>query len=100
MGGRRRWWSGGWCGAALFALWGASDAEAQTGPVFPPSVVITNYDRVLVGEQESLEAGAFVARVQDTTAGWYNPAGMALVDRTAIGASGSGFGRVTARRAR
>jgi long-subunit fatty acid transport protein len=81
----------GWSGAILVALLGAVNASAQTSPVFPPSVVITNYDRVLVGEQESLEAGAFVARVQDTTAGWYNPAGMALVERTAIGASGSGF---------
>lgn len=73
------------------ALLGSVEASAQSGPVFPPSVVITNYNRVLVGEQESLEAGAYVARVNDTTAGWYNPAGMALVDRTAIGASGSGF---------
>jgi len=67
-------------------------AQAQaSGAVFPPSVVITNYDRVLVGEQESLETGAFVARVGDTTAGWYNPAGTAKVERTAIGASASGF---------
>ncbi len=80
-----------WGGPTLVALLGSVEASAQSGPVFPPSVVITNYNRVLVGEQESLEAGAYVARVNDTTAGWYNPAGMALVDRTAIGASGSGF---------
>jgi hypothetical protein len=89
VSGRRKALFGSWSGATLLSLLGAWNVSAQ--PVFPPSVVITNYDRVLVGEQESLEAGAFVARVQDTTAGWYNPAGMALVDRTAIGASGSGF---------
>jgi long-subunit fatty acid transport protein len=82
--------SSGWTATALVSLLGTS-AAAQNGPVFPPSVVITNYNRVLVGEQESLEAGAYVARVSDTTAGWYNPAGMARVDRTALGASASGF---------
>ena len=46
---------------------------------------------VLVGQEEALEAGAFVARVGDTTSGWYSPAGMAAVNRTAIGASASGF---------
>jgi long-subunit fatty acid transport protein len=67
-------------------------ASAQSsGPLFPPSIAITNYDRVLVGQEEALEAGAFVARVGDTTSGWYNPAGLASVQRTAIGASASGF---------
>jgi hypothetical protein len=63
----------------------------SSGPVFPPSIVITNYDRVLVGEEEALESGAFVARVGDSTSGWYNPAGMMLVEKTAIGGSGTGF---------
>ena len=67
-------------------------ARAQTsGLLFPPSIAITNYDRVLVGQEEALEAGAFVARVGDTTSGWYNPAGMASMARSAIGASASGF---------
>jgi len=69
-----------------------ASALAQTsGLLFPPSIAITNYDRVLVGQEEALEAGAFVARVGDTTSGWYNPAGMASMTRTAIGASASGF---------
>jgi long-subunit fatty acid transport protein len=59
--------------------------------LFPPSIAITNYDRVLVGQEEALEGGAFVARVGDTTSGWYNPAGMATMTRTAVGASASGF---------
>jgi long-subunit fatty acid transport protein len=74
----------------LLALPGAALAQAGT-VLFPPSIAITNYDRVLVGQEEALEAGAFVARVGDTTSGWYNPAGMATVTRTAIGASASGF---------
>jgi long-subunit fatty acid transport protein len=78
--------------AALFLIVMPGRALAQTsGVLFPPSIAITNYDRVLVGQEEALEAGAFVARVGDTTSGWYNPAGMASVARTAIGASASGF---------
>jgi hypothetical protein len=53
--------------------------------------MITNYDRVLVGEEEALESGAFVARVGSTTSGWYNPAGMMLLNTTAIGGSATGF---------
>ncbi len=74
----------------LLALPGEAMAQAS-GVLFPPSIAITNYDRVLVGQEEALEAGAFVARVGDTTSGWYNPAGMASVTRSAIGASASGF---------
>jgi long-subunit fatty acid transport protein len=67
-------------------------ALAQTnGVLFPPSIAITNYDRVPVGQEEALEAGASVARVSDSTSGWYNPAGMAAMTRSAIGASASGF---------
>jgi hypothetical protein len=60
-------------------------------PLFPQSLVITNYDRLPVGAQEALEAGAYVARVGDSTSGWYNPAGLARVERTTIGASATGF---------
>ena len=78
--------------AALAVLPPPIAALAQAAaPLFPPSIAITNYDRVPVGQEEALEAGAFVARVGDTTAGWYNPAGMATMDRSAIGASASGF---------
>jgi long-subunit fatty acid transport protein len=77
-------------GLLLLAFPGSTPAQSS-GPLFPPSIAITNYNRVLVGEQEALEAGAFVARVGDSTSGWYNPAGMASLQRTAIGASGTGF---------
>ncbi|MGA8892650.1 MAG: hypothetical protein WB493_13850 [Anaeromyxobacteraceae bacterium] len=72
----------------------AVPARAQTGgnpSVVPPSAILTNYDRVLIGQEEALEAGAFVARVGDSTAVWYNPAGLALVDRSVIGASATGY---------
>jgi hypothetical protein len=77
---------------ALTQLLVASTALAQQSlPPFPASIAVTNYDRVLVGEQEALEGGAFVARVGSTTSPWYNPAGMVLLDKTAIGGSGTGY---------
>ena len=77
--------------AVLVCGLATTGALAQQGTLFPPSIAITNYDHVLIGEEEALEAGAFVARVGSTTAGWYNPAGMMLVKKTAIGASGTGY---------
>ncbi len=81
-----------WGVPVLLPLLVTSSALAQpSGPLFPPSIAITNYDRVLVGEQEALEGGAFVARVGSTTSPWYNPAGMVLVEKTAIGGSATGY---------
>ena len=77
---------------ALALLLAAPRANAQQSSFFlPPSAVLTNYDRVLIGQEEALESGAFVARVADSTAGWYNPAGLALVRRSVIGASATGY---------
>jgi long-subunit fatty acid transport protein len=77
---------------ALAALLAAPAAGAQGTRFFlPPSAVLTNYDRVLIGQEEAIESGAFVARVADSTAGWYNPAGLALVKRSVIGASATGY---------
>ena len=77
---------------ALALLLAAPGVGAQQARVYlPPSAVLTNYDRVLIGQEEALESGAFVARVADSTAGWYNPAGLALVRRSVIGASATGY---------
>jgi hypothetical protein len=77
---------------ALALFLAAPRASAQQSSVYlPPSAVLTNYDRVLIGQEEALESGAFVARVADSTAGWYNPAGLALVRRSVIGASATGL---------
>jgi long-subunit fatty acid transport protein len=76
---------------ALALLLAAPPALAQGNFFLPPSAVLTNYDRVLIGQEEALESGAFVARVADSTAGWYNPAGLALVKRSVIGASATGY---------
>ena len=76
---------------ALAAVLAAPLARAQSSFFLPPGAILTNYDRVLIGQEEALESGAFVARAADSTAGWYNPAGLALVRRSVIGASATGY---------
>lgn len=72
--------------ALLFAslLW-AAGASAQT-PARPPNIALPNYDRVLIGEYEGLEAGAALARVQGASANWYNPAALSWAKESALNA--------------
>ena len=83
----------------LAAVLAAPAARAQTTRFFlPPSAVLTNYDRVLIGQEEALESGAFVARVADSTAGWYNPASLAarFAAKEAVAkALGTGLGEIS-----
>jgi hypothetical protein len=53
--------------------------------------MLPNYERIPVGEREALEAGAFIARTGDANANWYNPAGLALAERTAANVSASAY---------
>jgi hypothetical protein len=53
----------------------------------PPNVVLGNYDSVPVGPFGGLEAGAYVARVSDSSAAWFNPAGLSRVPNAQISAS-------------
>jgi hypothetical protein len=64
----------------------ALEAQAAEFSV-PPSNVLPNYNRVAVGQREALEGGAYVARTDDALANWYNPAGLASSDKTALNAS-------------
>ena len=75
----------------LLALALAGHARAQTDYLFPPSLLMPNYDRVYPGLTESLEGGAYVARARQAPALFYNPAGIATVDRTVLNASAQGY---------
>jgi hypothetical protein len=57
----------------------------------PPSAILSNYDRIAIGQREGLEGGAFVARTDDAGAGWYNPAGLALSDKSGLNASSNAY---------
>ncbi len=56
----------------------------------PKNIILPNYDNVLIGPVEAVEAGAYLARTQDASASFYNPAGLAAAD-TSLTASASGF---------
>ena len=67
-------------------------APAQSVPVpIPKNVILPNYDNVFIGPVEALEAGAYLARTDDATASFYNPAGLAAAASTSLSASANGF---------
>jgi len=72
------------------ALWlAALPAYAQVDQVVtpPPNLVLANYDNVPVGPFGGLEGSAYVARVGDPSAAWFNPAGLAREDTAQISGS-------------
>lgn len=84
-----RWKNVGLIATALAA---AAALPAQSLSVAaPPSLLLANYDRVPVGQREGLEAGAFIARTNDAGAGWYNPAGLAQHDGSAVNGSATAY---------
>jgi len=54
-------------------------AAAQSDPVttLPPNLVLSNYNSAPVGPYGGLEGSAYAARVDDPSATWFNPAGLA-----------------------
>lgn len=83
----------GWFTAcAALALSLPCAARAQSVPVpIPKNVILPNYDNVFIGPVEALEAGAYLARTDDATASFYNPAGLAAALKTSVSASANGF---------
>jgi hypothetical protein len=66
-------------------------AHAQGDFNLPASGMLTNYDRVPIGQREGLEAGAYVARTDDASAPWFNPAGLALSEKSALNGSSNAY---------
>jgi hypothetical protein len=75
----------------LFLSWTRVLAAQISDFTIPPSGILPNYDRVLIGQREGLEGGAFVARTDDAGAGWYNPAGLALSEKSGLNASSNAY---------
>ncbi len=64
-----------------------SAQTASTPPTValpPTNVLLPNYAGVPIGEVAGLEAGAFIARANDSSSGFYNPAGLALAEKTSV----------------
>jgi hypothetical protein len=76
---------------ALFA-WLPAVAAGQTLPVeVPKALVFPNYDNVLLGKDQALEGGAYIARTGDASANFYNPAGLVQSEKTSLNASSTGW---------
>jgi hypothetical protein len=80
------------CGALLLAVVAPYLAAAQGVPVqIPKTLVFPNYDNILLGKDQALEAGAFIARAGDASANFYNPAGLVQAEKTSLNASSTGW---------
>src|SRR4029453_875252 len=75
----------------IVALLAPSAVRAQGDFNLPASGIVTNYDRVPIGQREGLEAGAYVARTDDAGAPWFNPAGLALSEKSGINGSSNAY---------
>lgn len=55
------------------------------------SIVLPNYNSNPIGERAGLQGGAFIARVNDASASWYNPAGLVKAQKDSISGNASAF---------
>ena len=76
--------------AMTFAFIASPSIRAEELPP-APTIILPNYDRTLVGNIPSLEAGAYGARVNDASSNWYNPAGLLHSKKTSVNASASAY---------
>jgi long-subunit fatty acid transport protein len=65
-------------------LLAASPLQAQQ--VSLGGFILPNYDTIPVGRFSGLEGGAYVARADDTSANWYNPAGLTRAETATFSA--------------
>ena len=77
--------------AALLLL--AGNARAQTTAIVtpPPNVLLPNANGVPPGQTANLEGGAYVARADDSSSNWYNPAGLARASTSSVSATGGAY---------
>ena len=76
-------------GLALVTVGLASGLAAQSFIIQPPGFTLTlpNYGMTPIGQVAGLQGGAFVARANDASSNWYNPAGLALAQKSSISSS-------------
>src|SRR5262245_53552100 len=71
----------------------AGSLAAQDFIIQPPGFTLTlpNYNMTSIGQVGGLQGGAFVARANDSSSNWYNPAGLALAPRAQISSSAGSY---------
>lgn len=81
------------CAVCLIASPVFAQVDQVTTP--PPNLVVSNYDSVPVGPFGGLEGPAYVARVGDPSAAWFNPAGLARQNTAQISGSAGVYQRTS-----
>ena len=72
-------------------------AAAQIAPItntpvpLSKALVFPNYDNILVGKDQAIEGGAYIARAGDSSANFYNPAGLVQSQGASLNASSAGY---------
>ena len=79
-----------WVVLVLLATPSLSQAQ-RFNVTIPGNVILPNYARVTVGQEEGLEGGAFIARTGNSLANWYNPAGLVKVATAELNASATAY---------
>ena len=72
----------------------AASLFAQNPPIIqPPGFTLTlpNYLMTPIGQTAGLKGGAFVARANDASSNWYNPAGLALAHQSSVSSSAGSY---------
>jgi hypothetical protein len=71
----------------------AAVLPAQELDIAPPGFALTlpNYLMTPIGQLGGLEGGAFVARANDSSSNWYNPAGLALATASSVSSSAGSY---------
>src|SRR5262245_4570740 len=78
-------------GACLLSPTLFAQTDLVTTP--PPNLVIPNYNSAAVGPFGGLEGAAYVARVEDPSAAWFNPAGLSRQTSAQISGSAGVYQR-------
>src|SRR5262252_2133343 len=55
----------------------------------PPNIIVPNYNGIPIGPLGGLEGSAYVARAGDTSAPWFNPAGLSQAGTQLSGSVGN-----------
>jgi len=65
----------------------AASAQTPASLTSPPNIVLPNYTGIPIGPFAGLEGGAYVARIDDPAAAWFNPAGLSRITGAQISGS-------------
>ena len=79
-----------WLAAVVLCTSAVTAAQSLPIPI-PKGLIFPNYDNVLVGKDQALEGGSYIARADDASANYYNPAGLVVAEKTALNASSTGY---------